>query len=159
MLNTKIQICNPTPSVPTPHAPTPSNDIAQIHPDLCLLCSKTVSWTDLGLLCSHCNRWSHSKCNNLSFEEYYQHELNPEKEFICKKCRKCNICNLTIGKNHLFQPCCLCHNISHIKCNKFSSKEHKERLRIFTALNVRSVYFRSQSSVIPNLTLMSLKGF
>ena len=54
----------------------------------CSICSKNVSNNHLAIECTHCNLWSHNKCNNIDKKTYKNYQLNPDLSFYCLKCKE-----------------------------------------------------------------------
>ena len=104
---------------PPPHPPTKLLD------DLCGICNLEVKFEDKGIVCDRCNKWVHIKCTKVSDIEYEHYQINPEENFVCKKCKKCGVCDKTIASNHRKLSCSLCVKYVHLKCNKFDKNDHE----------------------------------
>ena len=54
----------------------------------CSVCGKNVNNNHLAIECTHCNFWSHNKCNNIDKKQYRDYQLNSELSFYCMKCKE-----------------------------------------------------------------------
>ena len=54
----------------------------------CSICNKNVNNNHLAIECTHCNLWSHIKCNKIDKKQNRDHQLDPDFSFCCLKCKE-----------------------------------------------------------------------
>ena len=54
----------------------------------CSVCDKNVNNNHLAIECTHCNLWSHNKCNNIDKKQYIVFQSYPDLPYYCIKCKE-----------------------------------------------------------------------
>ena len=92
--------------------------------DICGTCEKEIRDDDPAILCEHCGKWIHTKCDNVSKKQYSEYQNDEDKIYECRNCRKCTVCEKAIPISQNPLECTLCYKRVHTKCNKFDKKDY-----------------------------------
>ena len=103
---------------------TPSPFPIEDHENLCGTCLKEVHDQDPAILCEHCGKWIHTKCDKITKKQYSEYQNDENKMYECRNCRKCAVCEKTKPINQHPLECVLCYKRVHTKCNKFDKKDY-----------------------------------
>ena len=117
----------------------------------CRTCEKPVKNNQNGLLCSICQKWHHTKCQDISIHEYTRLYQNPNEKWTCLTCSLPSFCDSLfttsianvartrrISESELSTPTNV-DNTTLYEC--FNDKFEAKGLH-FVHLNVRSILYK-----------------